>query len=70
MDAIKQFWLERAPRERLILGAGGIVLIAVLLYLMLIEPSMERHWPARAFPAAAARSGRRTRNPCWARSRG
>ena len=62
MDAIKQFWLERAPRERLILGAGGIVLIAVLLYLMLIEPAwsgigrLERSLPQQRAQAAELES--------------
>ena len=35
MDALKQFWIERAPRERLALGIGGVMLAGVLLYLML-----------------------------------
>jgi general secretion pathway protein M len=62
MDAIKQFWLERAPRERLILGAGGIVLAVVLLYLMLIEPAwsgigrLERALPQQRAQAAELES--------------
>lgn len=62
MDAIKQFWLERAPRERLILGAGGIVLILVLLYLMLIDPAwsgigrLERSLPQQRAQAAELES--------------
>ncbi|HTN48079.1 MAG TPA: type II secretion system protein M [Burkholderiaceae bacterium] len=58
MDTIKQFWLERDPRERLILGAGGVILAAVLLYLMLIEPAwtgigrLERSLPQQRAQAA------------------
>ena len=58
MDALKQFWTERAPRERAILGFGaGVVLIAVL-YLMLIEPAwtgigrLERSLPQQRSLAA------------------
>jgi general secretion pathway protein M len=39
MDALKQFWAERAPRERAILLAGGLLLAIVILYLLLIEPA-------------------------------
>lgn len=39
MDALLRFWAERAPRERLILGAGALVLAGALLYLLLIEPA-------------------------------
>jgi len=39
MDALLRFWAERAPRERLILGAGAAVLAAALVYLLLIEPA-------------------------------
>ncbi len=39
MDQLKQFWAERAPRERSILLIGGVVLLAVILYLMAIEPA-------------------------------
>ncbi|HEU0200770.1 MAG TPA: type II secretion system protein GspM [Burkholderiaceae bacterium] len=39
MDKLREFWTERAPREKLFLGAAaGLVLIA-LLYLLLIEPA-------------------------------
>jgi general secretion pathway protein M len=58
MDALKQFWIERAPRERLVLGIGGVMLAAVLLYLMLIEPAwtgigrLERSLPQQRAQAA------------------
>jgi general secretion pathway protein M len=39
MDALKQFWAERAPRERAILLAGGVLLALVIVYLVLIEPA-------------------------------
>lgn len=58
MDALKQFWIERAPRERLVLGVGGVLLAAVLLYLMLIEPAwtgigrLERSLPQQRTQAA------------------
>lgn len=58
MDMVKQFWIERAPRERAILGFGaGVVLIAVL-YLVLIEPAwtgigrLERSLPQQRSLAA------------------
>ena len=58
MDALKQFWIERAPRERLILGTGSIVLLLVVGYLMLIEPAwtgigrLERSLPQQRAQAA------------------
>ena len=58
MDALKQFWIERAPRERLVLGIGGVMLAGVLLYLMLIEPAwtgigrLERSLPQQRAQAA------------------
>ena len=39
MEALKQFWSERAPRERAVLLAGGILLVAVVVYLVAIEPA-------------------------------
>jgi general secretion pathway protein M len=39
MEALKQFWAERAPRERSILLIGGILLLAVVAYLIAIEPA-------------------------------
>jgi general secretion pathway protein M len=58
MDALKQFWAERAPRERMILGVGGTVLLIVVLYLVLIEPAwsgigrLERSLPQQRAQAA------------------
>ena len=39
MEALKQFWSERAPRERAILLLGGVLLLAVIIYLVAIEPA-------------------------------
>jgi general secretion pathway protein M len=58
MDALKQFWAERAPRERAILLAGGGLLVLVVLYLLLIEPAwtgigrLERSLPRQRAEAA------------------
>ena len=51
------------------LGAGGVVLVAVLLYLILIEP----HGAASAGSSVPCRSSAlrpQNSSPCWARSRG
>lgn len=39
MDALKQFWAERAPRERSVLLVGGVLLLAAIAYLILVEPA-------------------------------
>ena len=39
MEALKQFWAERAPRERSVLLIGGVLLVAVIAYLIAIEPA-------------------------------
>lgn len=39
MDALAQFWAERAPREKALLLAAAAVLLAALTYLFLIEPA-------------------------------
>jgi general secretion pathway protein M len=58
MDALKQFWLERAPRERMILGVGSAVLLLVAIYLLLVEPAwtgigrLERSLPQQRAQAA------------------
>ena len=58
MDGLKQFWTERAPRERMILGIGGTLLVIVVCYLMLIEPAwtgigrLERSLPQQRAQAA------------------
>lgn len=52
MDKLLQFWNERNARERMILGAGGAVLLLALAYLLLLEPAragiarLERGLPA------------------------
>jgi general secretion pathway protein M len=52
MKALREFWSQRAPRERLILGAAAAVLLCVAVYLLLIEPAavgiprLERSLPA------------------------
>jgi general secretion pathway protein M len=52
MDAWRNFWLQRAPRERLALGVAGVVVLAAALFLLLIEPAavgiprLERSLPA------------------------
>lgn len=58
IDGLRQFWAERAPRERAILGAGGILLAIALAYLFLIEPAwtgigrLERSLPQQRSQAA------------------
>jgi general secretion pathway protein M len=39
MDALRNFWSQRAPRERMVLGAAGIVMLAAAIFLLLIEPA-------------------------------
>ena len=39
-QAVAAFWEQREPRERLILGVGGSVLLLALLYWLLIEPAL------------------------------
>lgn len=39
MDALRDFWAQREPRERLVLAAAAAVLLLVLVYLLLIEPA-------------------------------
>lgn len=52
MEALRSFWAERAPRERLVLGAAGAILLLAAAYLVLIEPAavgiprLERSLPA------------------------
>ncbi len=52
MEALRSFWAQRAPRERLVLGAAGAILLLALAYLVLIEPAavgiprLERSLPA------------------------
>ena len=39
MEALKEFWSARAPRERAVLLLGGVLLVIVVLYLVAIEPA-------------------------------
>lgn len=39
IETLRNFWAERAPRERSILLAGGSLLVAVIVYLVLVEPA-------------------------------
>ncbi len=58
MESLKLFWAERAPRERAILLAGGAAVVAVLVFLLLIEPAykgigrLERSLPQQRAGAA------------------
>ncbi|MGE5159978.1 MAG: type II secretion system protein GspM, partial [Betaproteobacteria bacterium] len=58
MEALKQFWAERAPRERAILALGGVLVVAVVIYLVAIEPAwtgiarLERSLPQQRANAA------------------
>lgn len=58
MNALIQFWSERAPRERAILGLGGVVVVAAIGYLLLVDPAwsgiraLERSLPATRAQAA------------------
>ncbi len=62
MESLLRFWSERAPREKAILAAGGIVVLAALIYLILIEPAwtgiarLERGLPATRAQAAQLQS--------------
>lgn len=49
------FWAERTPRERLILGVGGGLLLLVLCWLLLIDPALQgrAQWK-QALPALRA----------------
>jgi general secretion pathway protein M len=38
-EALMQFWSERSPRERLLLGLGGALLAVLLLYSILWAPA-------------------------------
>lgn len=39
MDALIRFWNERAPREKTILAAGGILSLIAVVYMTLVEPA-------------------------------
>jgi general secretion pathway protein M len=57
MDALRDFWIQRAPRERLALLLAGAVILAAVVYLTLIEPPaagiprLERNLPASRMQA-------------------
>lgn len=57
MDALREFWSQRAPRERLALSAAFAVLLLAVAYLLLIEPAasgiarLERSLPAARLQA-------------------
>jgi len=38
MDSFKKYWAELQPRERLVLGVGGLIVAAILLYALLFQP--------------------------------
>ena len=52
MDALRNFWSQRAPRERLALGTAGAIVLCAAVFLLLIEPAavgiprLERSLPA------------------------
>ena len=52
MEALRSFWSQRGPRERLVLAAAGVVVVVAVIFLLLIEPPavgiprMERSLPA------------------------
>ena len=58
MEALRLFWAERVPRERAILLAGAAAVVAVLVFLLLIEPAykgigrLERSLPQQRAGAA------------------
>ena len=58
MEALRLFWAERVPRERAILIAGGAAMLAVIVFLVLIEPAykgigrLERSLPQQRAGAA------------------
>jgi general secretion pathway protein M len=62
MEALLRFWSERALREKAILAAGGLVVLAAFIYLTMIEPAWtgisraERGLPATRAQAAQLES--------------
>ncbi|MEF9995809.1 MAG: type II secretion system protein GspM [Burkholderiaceae bacterium] len=52
MEKLRQFWLERAPRERMWLAAGGVFVALAAGFLIALEPAwkgmarLERSLPA------------------------
>ena len=55
MQALRNFWSERAPRERAWLTAAGAVLGAAVFYLVAVEPAwLGSHRLERSLPATRA----------------
>ena len=52
-------WLARTEQERRFLAVGGAVVLLALLYLLLVEPAVERPRPVAPLAAAIAPAGRR-----------
>lgn len=58
MDAVLQFWNERAPRERAVLALLGVLVTLAIVFLALIEPAwtgikrLERGLPSQRQQAA------------------
>ncbi len=58
MEALLQFWAERAPREKALLSAALVVLLCAVIYLVLVEPAasgirrLERGLPNQRTQAA------------------
>lgn len=58
MDALRDFWTQRAAREKLALVLAAVVLFGAIVYLLLIEPAatgiprLERSLPAARMQAA------------------
>lgn len=40
MNALAQFWSERAPREKAILAAAAAIVLIAVLYLVAVEPAV------------------------------
>jgi general secretion pathway protein M len=56
-ETLRQFWSERAPRERVVLASGAVLMGAVLLYLLLIDPAFSAiSRLQRSLPSARAQS--------------
>jgi general secretion pathway protein M len=58
VEELLRLWNERAPRERLVLAALGVVILLTLVYLILVEPA----WTGirqleRSLPQTRAQAG-------------
>lgn len=54
MNALRAFWAGLSPRDQRVLMLGGLVLGAILIWLMIWEPLREARDAARSRVAAAA----------------